>query len=154
MRRATLIMLILSIVLAIAWPLAVYLLYPAPREGVEVLVSAGDAVFPSDAPRFLPGVGALATFRGANAEFSGTALRGPRALTVLKLGSGESITLLFMPVYRCGYEEVRGVDVARLVEGKHISVVGHVFRVHQGFVVVPVKIVVDNTTCIAIPPHR
>jgi hypothetical protein len=59
-----------------------------------------------------------------------------------------------MPVYRCGYEEVRGVDVARLVEGKHIAVVGHVFRVHQGFVVVPVKIVVDNTTCIAIPPRR
>jgi hypothetical protein len=154
MRRVTLIMLMLSIVLAIAWPLAVYLLYPVPREGIEILASAGDAVFPSDAPRFLPGVGALATFRGANAEFSGLALRGPRALTVLKLGSGERVTLLFMPVYRCGYEEVRDIDVARLVEDKHIAVVGHVFRVHQDFVVVPVKIVIGNTTCVAIPPRR
>jgi hypothetical protein len=71
--------------------------------------------------RFLIGVGGLLTFRGSGFEFKVVAISTRGDIAIIKLESGETIAMLFMPRYRCigvegvlsGYELTKFIATTR-----------------------------------------
>jgi hypothetical protein len=157
MRRNIIVVLAISLAIAVSWPLTTYLIYPILPEGVEAIVDVGDVAFPERPPSFLIGVGGLATFRGTGFKFKGVLISTREHIGALKLESGEIIVTLFMPRYRCIGEEyeLRGYELAKLIANENVMLKGHIFLTRRGIVFIPIEVVVENRTCIAIPPqHR
>lgn|GEM_PF-1527983 len=156
-RRDTVMVLVISLAIALIWPLTTYIIYPIPHEDVEFITNISDFAFPErPPPGFLIGVGGLLTFRGSGFEFKGVAISARGDIAIIKLESGETIAMLFMPRYRCiGVEGVlSGYELAKFIANKSAVVKGHMFLTRGGYALIPLEVIVENRTCIAIFPHR
>jgi len=155
-RKSTIAVLLVSLAIAIAWPIVAYLLYPVPSEDVEVVASVSDVSFPEKPPGFMVGVGGMLTFRGSGFEVRGHVVFSRERLAVVRLESGEVIAVLFMPRYRCaGVErEVMDFELRKLIANKSAVFKGHVFLTRRGWVLVPTDVTTNDMLCVAVSRYR
>jgi hypothetical protein len=154
--RNTIAVLLVSLAIAVAWPIAAYILYPTPSEDVEVVASVSDVSLAEGPPSFMVGVGGMLTFRGSGFEVRGVVVFTREKVAVVKLESGEVVAVVFMPRYRCAGvdREVAGFELSKLINGKSVVFKGHVFLTRRGWVLVPTEVTASGMMCAAVPRHR
>uniref|UniRef100_A0A7J3Z8J3 Uncharacterized protein n=1 Tax=Ignisphaera aggregans TaxID=334771 RepID=A0A7J3Z8J3_9CREN len=155
-RKSSLAVLLIGIAIAVAWPVATYLLYPVPSEDVEAIASVSDVPLPERPPGFMVGVGGMLMFRGSGIEVRGVSVYSREGVAVVKLESGEVVTVVFMPRYRCAgvEQEVAGFELQRLVVNKSTVFKGHMFLTRRGWVLILLDVSVNGVQCFAAPRHR
>jgi len=156
MHKNTIIALIIGLAIIIFWPLTTYLIYPVPPESVEPIIKICDEDLPLEKlPGFLIGIGGLVRFRDADFRARGVPISLHHRVAIFRIGTGETIIVMFMPRYRSvdeGYE-LSGDELAELIDDGAI-LRGYAFLTRRGIVLTPTKVVVGNKTFIAVPPYR
>lgn len=156
MRKKVLAVLALALVVAVSWPLAVYITYTIPSESAEAIVEVSDVFMPGRPPGFVGGVGSLATLRESGFKASGVFTLANHHIGVFRLKDSGVVLVLFMPVYRDvnSGSELSGEELARLVNNTTASLNGYLFVSRRGAALVPVEVVVDGRRYVAVAHGR
>ncbi|MCS7112025.1 MAG: hypothetical protein N3D82_02340 [Ignisphaera sp.] len=156
MHKSIIIALIVGLTTAIIWPLVVYLVYPTPPESIESVIEISKDDFPHyEMPRFLIGVRGLLTLRSPGFRTRGIPISVHHRMVFLRTEAGEVIIVMFMSKYRSvdREHELSSNELIKLISS-NTTLKGHIFLTRRGLVLIPIEIIIENKTFIAVPPYR
>ena len=132
-----------ALLLAITPPAIVYSTYP---ETADAYIKTYYPDY-TDKPGFVAGIRGCRTLRGGKYEITGVLHVTHRFMGYIETPRGNTITVILHGCWssRPG-RSIPGTQLARIVNGKPVVVVGEVYETPHGPVLVPVKIVIASET--------